>query len=234
MVRRYITSVCLHSPIHWGCLEGRFNGRVLKSVSLVDLSDGLLITSAHPTKAASVTLIYNLIPAVGDNWDVSLWHFTSNRQFSVSSFYSLLNWGACYSATARILWKVKAPLKVRAFTWLTARHAILTRDNLSRRNWEGPLGCVLYSHATRSVNHLLFHCHFSLAVLTTIKASFGITTHPPLVSSLWIEWRRKKVKSRGKTLWDVMVIDTCWTIWREMINARILNNKICLLVNYYH
>jgi hypothetical protein len=32
------------------------------------------------------------------------------------------------------LWKIKVPLKIRVFLWLLYREAILTKDNLVKRN----------------------------------------------------------------------------------------------------
>jgi hypothetical protein len=35
------------------------------------------------------------------------------------------------------LWKIKIPLKFKVFLWLLYREAILTKDNLVKRNWRG-------------------------------------------------------------------------------------------------
>ena len=40
--------------------------------------------------------------------------------------------------SSKHVWKVKVPLKVKVFMWFVHKQVILTKDNLSKRNWTGP------------------------------------------------------------------------------------------------
>jgi hypothetical protein len=50
----------------------------------------------------------------------------------------------------------KIPEKVKIFMWLVAQKAILTKDNMIRRNWQG--GPI------ETVDHLLFSCPIAKVV----------------------------------------------------------------------
>jgi len=120
-------------------------------------------------------LINSMISTNNTLLDELHWQFNANNQFSVRSLYNLLNSGAYKSASAKVIWKVNAPLKVKVFLWLTSKNAILTRDNLTKRHSLGSLQCVLCSQAPESVDHLLLRCHSSSGIWKTIKNTFRIS-----------------------------------------------------------
>jgi hypothetical protein len=35
------------------------------------------------------------------------------------------------------IWKAKIPAKIKAFMWLIEQYAILTKDNMVKRKWQG-------------------------------------------------------------------------------------------------
>jgi hypothetical protein len=39
------------------------------------------------------------------------------------------------------VWKAKLPLKIKIFMWLLQQDAILTKKNLSKKNWQGDKSC---------------------------------------------------------------------------------------------
>jgi hypothetical protein len=45
------------------------------------------------------------------------------------------------------------PLKTKVFMWLINQNAILTKDNLMRRNWQGDLNCS-FCNLNESINHM--------------------------------------------------------------------------------
>ena len=40
------------------------------------------------------------------------------------------------------IWKGKISEKVKIFLWLMSNEAILTKDNMRKRKWQGDLSCV--------------------------------------------------------------------------------------------
>jgi hypothetical protein len=61
------------------------------------------------------------------------WSLKYDGHFSVTSMYQ-----ACLASDIvphnNYLWKIKIPLKIKIFLWLLYREAILTKDNLVKRN----------------------------------------------------------------------------------------------------
>ena len=60
------------------------------------------------------------------------------------------------------IWKAKVPLKVTCFTWLLAKEAVLTRDNLRKRNNIQVTHCSLCGEATEIVRHFLWKIFINL------------------------------------------------------------------------
>jgi hypothetical protein len=56
--------------------------------------------------------------------------------FSVKSMYAQFGAGNVEKPYKHI-WKVKIPLKIKIFLWLSHENAILTKDNLIKRKWQG-------------------------------------------------------------------------------------------------
>jgi hypothetical protein len=40
-----------------------------------------------------------------------------------------------------IIWELKLPLKIKIFAWYFIKGIVLTKDNLSRRQWKGGVKC---------------------------------------------------------------------------------------------
>ena len=83
------------------------------------------------------------------------WKWGSKKIFTTKSTYDHL------SNQARVnfdhIWKAKIPYKVKIFTWLLEKNAILTKDNLVRRKWLGSPSCA-FCEQPKSVDHLFFQC----------------------------------------------------------------------------
>jgi hypothetical protein len=68
-----------------------------------------------------------------DRSDIFKWSLNSSGQFSVSSMYQVFIDTNIVSNNS-YLWKIRIPLKIKVFIWLLYREAILTKDNLVKRN----------------------------------------------------------------------------------------------------
>ncbi|WMV55659.1 hypothetical protein MTR67_049044, partial [Solanum verrucosum] len=58
----------------------------------------------------------------------------------------------------RYIWKVKVPTKVLHFSWLLAREACLTQENIRRRGFQLCSRCTFCGLETESNSHLFLHC----------------------------------------------------------------------------
>jgi hypothetical protein len=94
----------------------------------------------------------------------------------VKSMYSHLCTGGGDDANRRI-WKSKMPLKIKVFMWLINQNAILTKDNLMRRNWQGDLSCS-FCNLNESINFMFFDCHLARYVWSLIAWVVGAVCRP--------------------------------------------------------
>ena len=64
------------------------------------------------------------------------WNLDQTGVFSVKSHYpELINQNI--PNLNKIIWKLKAPLKIKIFLWYLRRGVFLTKDNIAKWNWQG-------------------------------------------------------------------------------------------------
>jgi hypothetical protein len=88
--------------------------------------------------------------------DEPIWKWTGNKRFSVKFVYLSLT-KSDNGPAFRSIWKAKIPENIKIFMWLVAQKAILTKDNMLRKNWKGNPGCY-FCGSLETVDHLLFSC----------------------------------------------------------------------------
>jgi hypothetical protein len=102
--------------------------------------------------------------------DEVIWKWSKNKVFSVKSVYEHLtkdDRGSSY----RQIWKSKILAKIKAFMCLIEQGAILTKDNMLKRNWHGDPNCYFCS-SPESINHLFFQCPVSKVTWGVIASCF--------------------------------------------------------------
>jgi len=87
-----------------------------------------------------------------DRDDTILWVLGKKGRFTVESVYVALTSSSAGIYHKRI-WKGKIPEKIKIFLWLMANDAILTKDNLSKTNWQGDPSCV-FCDSVETISHL--------------------------------------------------------------------------------
>jgi hypothetical protein len=112
---------------------------------------------------------------LNDEEDKFVWKLSDSGSFSVKSMYTdIMNGHTVY--LKKYIWKLKVPLKIRIFMWFLQQKVILTKDNLSKRNWHGCKKCAFCDHE-ESINHLFFDCPFARLVWGVVLCTFNIS--PP-------------------------------------------------------
>jgi hypothetical protein len=66
--------------------------------------------------------------------DIPLWNWTSSKKFTVKSTYEQLTKRDSGNSYRRV-WGAKVPEKIKIFMWLLEQKAILTKDNMIKRDW---------------------------------------------------------------------------------------------------
>jgi hypothetical protein len=101
-----------------------------------------------------------------------IWGLRQNGIFLVKSMYLAL----ISDNRVRLdltIWKIRLPLKIKIFLWYLKCGVVLTKGNLSRRNWRGGKQCVFCAQI-ETIQHLFFDCHFAKFIYTTVHITFNI------------------------------------------------------------
>ena len=142
------------------------------------------------------------------------WNGTHLWVFSVKNAYFRPNFGGLRCRVALVIWKVKAPLKIRAFLWVVINKLILTWDNLMKRNWQGPWFCVMCVAKEETVDHLFLRCPFTVHIWRQFGASSQDEHHAITinVNLHWTTWRYTSIYKRGRVLGDLSAAAIFWGI----------------------
>jgi hypothetical protein len=103
------------------------------------------------------------------------WNLSPDEQFSVKSHYL----GLIHLDVPNLnknLWKLKAPIKIKIFLWFLRKDAILTKDNLAKRNWNGSVKCS-FCHKNETIKHLFFECQVVRVIWHIVQIVTNI--YPP-------------------------------------------------------
>jgi len=154
--------------------------------------------------------------------DNLLWIWGKGGSFSAKSTYAFLNAfpndGEVIHHFARMVWRIKVPLKIQAFLWLAHRNAILTCDNLIKRKWQGPNICTLIE----SIDHLLLLYPFIHNNWIILKDIFRLNCLTETFLELLGPWRDACIRKWNIKIWDIGISALCWSIWQAS-NDKIFN-----------
>ncbi|EEE53511.1 hypothetical protein OsJ_36687 [Oryza sativa Japonica Group] len=168
-------------------LQGSLSNRAL--VDYLALWDELQLVSLQSGEADSV-----------------LWRFSANGVFSASSAYEFLFSTSIKCPHGELIWKTKAPARVRFFLWLAVKGRCLTADNLSKRGWPHDPTCLLCQSAPEDCNHLLVKCPFTNRVWQQLKAWVNVTFPLPAQLGMeladWWHCARRCFQMRFRTAFD--------------------------------
>ena len=94
--------------------------------------------------------------------------------------------------------------------WYLRRGAVLTKDNLARRNWHWSKKCCFCTH-DETIKHLLFQCKFARSTWSVIQIASNL--YPPTnVANIFGHWL-DSISNRFKTLIRVGAYALIWSLW---------------------
>ena len=131
--------------------------------------------------------------------------------FSTRSVYDLMTSGDTGHPFSHI-WKARIPHRIKIFMWLYENKAILTKENLLRRNWQGDPSCYFCPN-DENMNHLFFTCPIAKVIWGIIAITLGANNIPENLDQykIWIEhWL-----PGGRPVYTFCVAAVCWAIWKR-------------------
>jgi hypothetical protein len=158
-----------------------------------------------------------------DRPDIFKWSLNSNGQFSINLIYQAFI-DTNIVPNNSYLWTIRIPLKIKVFIWLLYREAILTKDNLVKRNWHGML-CVTFVIVFETIQHLFFDCVLGKFIWRVMQITFGLSTLTNIkhVFGGWVQ----RMNDKDRKLLLVGVGDMFWSIWLSQND--IVFNKTSIL-----
>jgi zinc-binding in reverse transcriptase len=93
------------------------------------------------------------------NEDIILWRWHSKASFSMHSLYRWLEYGGFKNTDFAVIWKTNIPLKIKIFVWLVRKNRVLTKINLSKKDWNENTQCM-FCKEDESTDHLFVTCPF--------------------------------------------------------------------------
>ena len=105
--------------------------------------------------------------------------------------------------------------------WYLCRGVVLTKDNLTRRNWQGSKKCCFCTH-DETIKHLFFQCKFARSTWSIIQIASNL--YPPTsVANIVGHWL-DGIPNRFKALIRVGAYALIWSLWLCR-NDLVFNNK---------
>lgn len=110
--------------------------------------------------------------------DQLIWDIASDGIPSAKSLYDHLIKDHCslqIGGWRHSIWHKHIPLKILCFWWLVLDNAILTWDNLIKREHFGPGICVLCSDGNEDINHIFVHCKYTRYIWSRLEEHYNLT-----------------------------------------------------------
>ena len=107
--------------------------------------------------------------------------------------------------------------------WLIHQNAILTKDNLIKRKWQGDSRC-LFCPEQETISHLFFECPLAKFVWSIVAMVVGAPCRPCSFDQFWT-WVQIYM-SGGELFHMVGLAAICWSIWRSRNNVCFEKKKI--------
>lgn len=147
--------------------------------------------------------------------DVTAWKLDKKGRFIVKSVYNGLTKNDNGVSHKRI-WKGKTPAKIKILLWLMSSNAILTKDNLLKRNWQGDPKCAFCDN-DETISHLFFQCPVARVIWSIIARCFGANNIPSNFHQCWLWCEAWFPFGKKYHPWGVAAI--CWAIWKSRNRA---------------
>ncbi|XP_019451803.1 PREDICTED: uncharacterized protein LOC109353899 [Lupinus angustifolius] len=173
---------------------------------------------------SSIQVIQNAVVRenVLDSWE---WRHDKSKLYSVKSAYDLLFRHHHQPPSSDInhicmLWKSKAPLKVKAFVWRLFQDRIPTVDALLKRGVSIAPGagtlCPFCNDQAETSQHLFSSCNFTYSVWQLLYNWLNIHIALPLQPIHHFTNHMGMVPHRRcLNYWNILWLATIWAIWRS-------------------
>jgi hypothetical protein len=129
---------------------------------------------------------------------------------SMKSVYTSLTRCDVGKSCSRV-WKARLLEKSNFFMWLVEQKAIVSKENMIKRNWVGGPRCY-FCRLPKTCDHLLFECPIARVVWGVMATCFHQVTMPLNYDQFWA-WVTNALP-RGESFHMLGLAAISWTIWK--------------------
>jgi hypothetical protein len=109
-----------------------------------------------------------------------------------------------------VIWKLNIPLKIEVFAWYLIKGVVLTKDNLTHKQWHGNVSCS-FCACSKTIQHLFFDCDLTKFIWRLFQVSLNLL--PPIsIHNLFNDWLGGVNRKRKRQIL-AGAIAMCWEIW---------------------
>ena len=139
------------------------------------------------------------------------WKCNKSGSFSTRSVYDSLT-STDHGHSFPHIWKARIAPRIKIFMWLLENNAVLTKDNLLRRNWLGSPTCYFCSFS-ESIDHLFSLCPTAKVLWGLIGLCIGASNIPGDLTQYkqWISYWLPG----GQQVYTFYAAAICWAIWKR-------------------
>ncbi|GMJ10130.1 hypothetical protein like AT4G29090 [Hibiscus trionum] len=159
----------------------------------------------------------NSLNSDGYENDCLIWKGTGDGQFSVGSFYKLIeNENPTDNFWKISVWNGLAPPRVEFFLWQVICNRLAVKSELLKRGIGAvdSSGCPLCNTANESVTHLFLACEASWKLWMLIIAEWNLNfVIPGDVRTLLTLWFANPLNENDKSVWFLIPSAVLWSLW---------------------
>ena len=148
--------------------------------------------------------------------DKLLWRLDVDGDFTVRSTRLHIDNVILKGGDVCTKWYKALPKRLNIFTWRAMQNRLPTRFNLSKRGFPlESICCPVCKVGGETLEHILFECELAVDLWKAIARWCNVIF--PASSSIkelltWVDMQ--PWKSSGKKQMEIIILTTCWMIWR--------------------
>lgn len=149
-----------------------------------------------------------LLPGVPDS---IFWRWASDHKYSTASAYGAMFIGSAAPFGARLIWKSRAPSRVRFFFWLALHRRCWTAECRKRHGLQIDDSYIMCLQASETLDHIVLGCVFSRDVWHRLLSRIGLAALAAIHNVdifVWWSWARQRVPRTCRKGFDSLVMLT--------------------------
>jgi hypothetical protein len=105
--------------------------------------------------------------------DRTIWLWTADGNYTTKSAYNMLHTGSIALPGHKLIWKTRAPMRIKIFLWFAFKCRHWTGDRRRRHGLEAKELCYLCDQGQETIDHIIATCPFTQEVWFYVLQALG-------------------------------------------------------------